>query len=55
MAKIVLGIGTSHGPMLSTPPEDWALRVVSDRQAQHPFKARLPWVSPIGGRDVSKR
>lgn len=23
MAKIVLGVGTSHSPMLSTPPENW--------------------------------
>jgi hypothetical protein len=40
MAKIVLGMGTSHGPMLSTPPEDWALRVISDKQAKHPFKGK---------------
>ena len=31
MAKIVLGLGTSHGPMLSTPPEQWDLRVAADR------------------------
>src|SRR5215510_9084507 len=41
MAQIVLGMGTSHGPMLSTPPEDWALRVAADRQAQHPFKGKV--------------
>ena len=23
MAEIVLGMGTSHGPMLSMPPEMW--------------------------------
>ena len=32
MAKIVLGIGSSHSPMLSTPPEQWGQRVDADRQ-----------------------
>jgi 3-O-methylgallate 3,4-dioxygenase len=31
MAKIVLGIGTSHGPMLSTPPDQWGQRVQADK------------------------
>ena len=31
MAKIVLGIATSHGPLLSTPPEQWGERVKADR------------------------
>ncbi len=31
MAKIVLGLGTSHGPMLHTPPEHWNQRVIADR------------------------
>lgn len=35
MAKIVLGIGTSHGPMLSTPPEEWGQRVLADRRGGH--------------------
>ena len=30
MAEIVLGIGTSHGPLLSTPPEQWDLRAKAD-------------------------
>ena len=39
MAKIVLGLGTSHGPMLSTPWEKWDGRVAADKQnAAHPFK-----------------
>jgi 3-O-methylgallate 3,4-dioxygenase len=38
VAKIVLGMGSSHGPMLSTPPEDWGLRVVADRNNQHAYK-----------------
>lgn len=32
MAKIIMGIGTSHGPMLSTPPEEWGQRVVADKR-----------------------
>lgn len=31
MARIELGIGTSHAPQLSTPPDAWADRAVSDR------------------------
>jgi hypothetical protein len=39
MAKIVLGLGTSHGPMLSTPWEKWDGRVAFDRQnPRQPFK-----------------
>ena len=41
MARIVLGIGTSHGPMLSTPPEQWDARVPADRSnPQHFFRAK---------------
>jgi hypothetical protein len=32
MAEIVLGIGTSHGSMLSTPPEEWDGRARADRR-----------------------
>ncbi len=32
MAKVVLGIGSSHGPMLSTPPDMWHLRAGADRK-----------------------
>lgn len=38
MAKIVLGIGTSHGPMLSTAPEQWDARVPADRKNTHPYR-----------------
>ena len=39
MAKIVLGMGTSHGPMLSTPWKDWGARVAFDRQVKaHDFQ-----------------
>ncbi|MEW9572993.1 hypothetical protein ABQJ54_14645 [Rhodanobacter sp. Si-c] len=42
MAEIVLAIGTSHGPMLSTPPGDWDLRVQADRaNPAHPFRGRV--------------
>lgn len=40
MAKIVLGMALSHGPMLSTTPEQWTLRVPADRAAKHPFRGR---------------
>jgi 3-O-methylgallate 3,4-dioxygenase len=41
MAEIVLGMGTSHGPMLSTPPNGWGLRVPADRTNKaHHFKGR---------------
>jgi hypothetical protein len=32
MADIVLGIGSAHGPLLSTPPEQWDLRAKADRE-----------------------
>src|SRR5262249_25167641 len=31
VARITLGLGTSHGPMLSVPPEIWPERVKADR------------------------
>lgn len=40
MAKIVLGIGTSHGPLLSTPPDMWHLRAQWDRGQIHPYRGR---------------
>ena len=33
MAEIVMGMGTSHGPMLSTPPDQWGQRVVADKRS----------------------
>jgi OH-DDVA oxygenase len=32
MAEIVLGVGSAHGPLLSTPPEKWDLRAKADRE-----------------------
>ena len=32
MAEIVFGFGTSHGPLLATPPEEWDLRGAVDRR-----------------------
>jgi hypothetical protein len=32
MAEIVFGLGSSHGPLLSTPPEQWDLRAKADRE-----------------------
>jgi hypothetical protein len=41
MAEIVLGIGSSHGPLLSTPPEQWDLRAKADREnKQHWFRGK---------------
>lgn len=41
MARIVLGIGTSHGVMVSISPEYWQDRVPADRaEKQHPFRGR---------------
>jgi 3-O-methylgallate 3,4-dioxygenase len=40
MAKIVLGMGTSHGPMLSTPPDQWGQRAVFDRSVRHHWNSR---------------
>src|SRR5262245_62020541 len=41
MADIVLGIGSSHGPLLSTPPEQWDLRARADREnKEHPFRGK---------------
>ena len=39
MAKIVFGFGSSHGPLLSTPPDKWELRAADDRKnPTHPFR-----------------
>ncbi|HEX4193575.1 MAG TPA: hypothetical protein VHY80_10770 [Stellaceae bacterium] len=32
MAQLVLGLGTSHGSMLSTPPQEWDGRAAADRR-----------------------
>ena len=41
MAKIVLGIGTSHGPMLSTPWTKWGDRVEADKNLdEHDFRGK---------------
>ena len=41
MAEIVLGIGSSHGPLLSTPPEQWDLRAKADKENKsHWFRGK---------------
>ena len=40
MADIVLGVWTTHGPQLSTTPEQWMLRVPADKARKHWFKGR---------------
>ncbi len=32
MANIIFGFGTSHSPLLSTPPDKWHLRVEADKK-----------------------
>jgi 3-O-methylgallate 3,4-dioxygenase len=42
MAEIVLGIGSSHGPMLTTPPDQWGLRADDDRKnPEHHYRNRV--------------
>src|SRR5438876_2689394 len=49
MAEIVLGIATSHGPMLSTPPEEWGQRVKADQTTNELyFKGRLLSFDQLG-------
>jgi OH-DDVA oxygenase/3-O-methylgallate 3,4-dioxygenase len=38
MAKIVLGMWTSHGPTLGTTAEQWLDRVPADKKGRHPFR-----------------
>lgn len=41
MANIVYGFGSSHGPLLSTPPEKWDMRAADDRKnPHHPFRGK---------------
>jgi hypothetical protein len=37
MAKIVLGLATSHGPQVIVPPELWELRVPADKTNPHQY------------------
>lgn len=42
MASIVFGFGSSHGPLLLTPPERWDLRATDDRKnPHHPFRGKV--------------
>ena len=41
MAEIVLGMWTTHGPTLSTTPEEWLLRLPADHaRKDHPFRGQ---------------
>jgi OH-DDVA oxygenase len=40
MARIVLGLWTTHGPQLNTTPEQWMLRVPADKARRHWFKGK---------------
>jgi hypothetical protein len=37
MAKIVLGLATSHGPQITVPPDMWELRVPADKTNPHQY------------------
>ena len=40
-AEIVLGLASSHGPLLSTPPDQWNLRAQADREnTRHWFRGK---------------
>ena len=41
MAKLVIGAGSSHSPMLGTPPEHWGLRAIADAKGRHPYRAKV--------------
>jgi hypothetical protein len=39
MAEIILGMWTTHGPTLSTTPEEWLMRLPADKaRTDHPFR-----------------
>lgn len=41
MAQISMGIGTSHGPLLSLKPEDWDVRTKADKlHPGHPYRGK---------------
>jgi OH-DDVA oxygenase/3-O-methylgallate 3,4-dioxygenase len=40
MAKITLGLWSTHGPILNTTPEEWMLRVPHDHKIKHWFRNR---------------
>jgi OH-DDVA oxygenase len=41
VARITLGLGTSHGPMLSVGPEYWPERIPADKaHSNHPFRGK---------------
>ncbi len=42
MARIVLGMATSHGPLLSTPPDQWSQRVEADKRNPELFYKGVP-------------
>lgn len=60
MAKLVFGFGSSHGPLLSSPPEKWDLRAQDDREnPAHPFRGKVYNFSDLvdarqGERDFEK-
>ncbi len=55
MARIVLGIGTSHGVMVSIPSEYWKDRVPADRaEKRHPFRGGTYTFDELAGLRASE-
>src|SRR5207237_319000 len=46
MAETVLGIGTLHGPLLTTRPEEWGQRAEADRRNPALFYRGKPYTFP---------
>ena len=40
MAEMVLGMWSTHGPILNTTPEEWMLRVINDKRIPHWFRGK---------------
>lgn len=40
MAETVLGMWSTHGPILNTTPEEWMLRVINDKRIPHWFRGK---------------
>jgi 3-O-methylgallate 3,4-dioxygenase len=54
MAKIVLGVGSSHGPTIQTPPERWYMLGQKDREdPRYDYAAALEAASPAMENEIT--
>jgi 3-O-methylgallate 3,4-dioxygenase len=54
MAKIVLGVGSSHGPTIQTPPERWYMLGQKDREdPRYDYAAALETASPAMENEIT--